>query len=546
MNTPAQRRSAGGWARVSIGAQSLLATLLAACAALLAIELSDWRYLRVDLSASGQNTLDPAVLEVLERLPEPVAVDVFFRPLLFPYDEVALQAQGRMLELLSVAASAHRDRFEVNVHDSARFEDARRRQRELSVEGENLLVFSCGARRAELQLFGEIAIVDWGNPTERGLGYLASQGIAGIVDVRSWSPRDFRPARLSEFRGEEALAQALLKVSAATAPRVYFSKGQGEPDLRGALDTDLSSLATALERDGFELAEWDPRRTPALPADCEVLAMIGPRQPLLSGAARAVEEYLRSGGRAILAPDLSELERSSEQGVVALLRALGIRTLPGVVCLPVVSETGEKLEGLGYCANLTIEQSGFQPSHPLTELMRRRDRRLVFRLSPAFEGPVQTGKERPALPLVTTPREAWRDLPDGEGQYDYRCDPRRGEARDRQALVSVKEFRPAAGESSAQPAPEARGSAEGRVLAVASAYFFGNRDFLVNRDFALNAFNWLAQRDHRLKVSPRERSQSFLNLERGSAKPVLTYALWLVLPGLCALTAGLVWWRRRS
>ena len=40
------------------------------------------------------------------------------------------------------------------------------------------------------------------------------------------------------------------------------------------------------------------------------------------------------------------------------------------------------------------------------------------------------------LPLVSSPRDSWRDV-----DQDYRCNPAKGERRDRQTLVAVKQLR---------------------------------------------------------------------------------------------------------
>ncbi len=538
------------WARASIGARSLLAALLAVGGAVLAVDVADWRFWRVDLSASGRNTLDPAVLDVLDQLPEPVVVDVFFRELLRPYDRVSREAQNRMLELLAVAANDRRDKLEVRTHDPARFELARERQRELGIEGENLVAFSCGERRAELTLFGDIAVVDWGNPPPQHLPYLASQGISGVVDPRQYPLEGSqRMPQLSEFRGEEAFVQSLLKVSAEGAPRVYFARGHGEPDLAGSLPGDLAALRSALVRDGFEVLEWDPVGSPAVPSECEVLALIGARGPYEPEAARAVEEYLARGGRALFAPALSELEQGLAGGIVDLLRPLGIVARPGIVCQPVVGPSGEKLERMTECGLLLIGEHGLTSGHPLTEALRRRDRRIRFRECASFDESRQT-ESGLVLSLVYAPPDSWRDLPDEDGQYDYFCDPRRGEKRGRATLVSAKELRvpDPAGSPGSPASPTSRGGAveRGRVLAVASAFFFGNQDFSWNRDFALNAFNWLAERDYRVSVSPLKRGESFLDLERGHARPVLTYVLLGALPGACALVGAVVFLRRRS
>ena len=526
--------TANRWTRTSIGMRATLAAVLAVGAAVLAIDLSDWRYERVDLTARGSNTLDPAVLDVLDRLPEPVVIDAFLRGLAYPYKAVFAEAEDRVLELLTIVKNARRAQVEVRVHDPKDFEATQERQRELGTDGTNKLVFSCGARRAELELFGELCTVDWGNPTEELVRYLASQSIPGVIDPRSWqSGRPFRPAALQDFRGEELLVQALLKVSSGTAPKVYFAKGHGEPALEGNDPTDLSRLRAALERDGFTVAEWDPLKQPSVPADCAVLALIGAQQPYQPATREAVKTWTGAGGRVVAAPDLSELNEERAGGIVELLTSFGIATRPGIVCQPLVGFGGEKVDGNQQCAWLVIDERGLQPGHALTEPLRMRGRRVQFTLSPSFETSM-TSDSGVVLPLITWAADSWRDLL----PYDFRFNPARGEERTRHCLAATNQLR---------ATKAADGSVkQGRVLAVASAYFFDNESIDVNRDFALNAFNWLAEREYRISVAPLEKSTSFLTFERSSAKPVLTYVLWLGLPGLCASIGLVVFLRRRS
>jgi hypothetical protein len=526
----------GRWTRASLGLRSALAAALALGAAVLAIDLSDWRYVRVDLTARHSNTLDPAVLDVLDRLPEPVVIDAFLRPLVEPYRALQAEAADRTLELLTIVRNARRSQVEVRVHDPRDFEAMTERLRELGTEGTNKLVFSCGERRAELELFGELCTIDWGNPSQKMVEYLVGQEIPGVVDPRTWQPgRPFQPARLLEFHGEELLAESLLKVASGTAPKVCFLKGHGEPALDGTSEpTDLARLRAELERDGFKVAEWDPLKDPAVPADCAVLALIGAKQPYQASTREAIKAWAEAGGCLVAAPDISELYTNRTGGIVEVLSSFGIVTRPGNVCQPLVGFGGEKVDGSEQCAWLVIDERGLQPGHPLTEPLRARGRRVQFTLSASFESGL-AADSGVVLPLVTSAGDSWRDLgPD----YDFRFNPAKGEERERSTLIAVKLLK-------ATKAPD--GSVkQGRILAVASAFFFDNQLIDMNRDFALNAFNWLAEREYKISVKPREKSQSFLDFERSSVKPTLTYALWLVLPGACASMGLLVFLRRRK
>lgn len=526
-------RAGPRWTRLAFGLRAGLAALLAGGAAFLVVDLADWRYVRVDLTRTGKNTLDPALLDLLDRLPEPVVVDVFLRTLKFPYVEVSRAAGERLLEFLAVVQNARRSEVEIRVHDEGDFEAMKERQRELGTDGTNKLVLSCAERRAELELFGELCSIDWGNPSRESARKLIEDGIPGVIDPRTWQPdRGFRPATLLEFRGEELLAQALLKVASGEAPRVYFAVGHGEPSLEGTEQTDLSRLKAALERDGFTVGRWDPLQEPAVPPDCSVLALIGAQQPYQASTREALQAYTGGGGRLVAAPDLSELDQERSGGLVELLRTYGIDTRPGVVCLPLVAPTGEPFEGTEQCAWLVIDDKGLQAGHALTEPLRMRGRRVQFTFTPSFEG--LPGEWGPILPIVSAGLDSWRDLP----RNDFTCNPARGETRQRHTLVTARQLRTVKDDDGSVK--------QGRLLAVASAYFFSNQLIDVNRDFALNAFNWLAEREYRLAVAPLVKSETFLDFERSSARPILTYLLWLLLPGLCAGVGLLVFLRRRN
>lgn len=532
----------GFWSRFAFGAQVLIAVVLAVGAAILAIDLSDWKYFRYDASASGRNTLDDAVLDIVDNMPEDVAVDVFFRSLAGHYELVSLQAQSGMLELLTVAANARRNRITLNFHDPRDFEATQLRQKELGVEGQNLVVYTSGGRKAVQQLFGEIAVIDWGNPRREEYEYLNRQGIAGVIDPRTWNPERFEPPQLSVFRGEEALAQALLKVSTGEKPRVYFSAGQGEPSLFGTLTKDLGKLRATLERDGFEVFEWDPVATPGVPEDCEVLGLVGATQPYPPETLERIREYVKAGGRVLAAPDLREVDAQSEGGIVELLGSYGMSPAPGLVCEAYTDASGRKLDGHLAVSEFYVDETGFSRSHPLTEPLIRRGRRVRFALTNGFERSLDIAVDGTLRQtLVSSSPDAWRDLETAVGSdfaNDFAFDSRT-EERARFALVMLAEI--SAANKVGQP-----GLSKGRVLGFASSSFLLDGLHADNRDFLLNAFNWLAAREYRVRVAPLQHGVAVLDLQRGSALPVLTYSLWLFLPGCCVAIGAVLAWRRRS
>lgn len=542
------RGGTGRWTRLGIAVQVLFALVLAVGAAALLVDLSDWKYLRVDVSATGRNTVDETLLDLVDQLPETAQVDLFFRPLEPPYDGVSIQGADQMRNLLYVVHLARRDQLEVTDHDPRRLEETQARRADLGgVEGMNVVVISCGGRRATLQLFGDIVTVDWGNPTAPGLRYLAGEGIGGLLD-HTWNSQTFRHAQVTAFRGGDALAQALLKVTSGRPPRAYFAVGHGEADLRGSEPTDLGELRRALQHDGFEVEEWDASRDGPVPDDCEVLALIGARQPYLSVELGFVRDYVSAGGRVIAAPALEDVERElaeravgdtdstagTADGISGFLAGYGMLPRPGIVCTRQAGRfTGASEEGDPSCARLVIGESGFNASHQITIPLRQRDRRVQYSLTHSFDRGGLVGRST-LEDLVSSPPDAWLDLPNARGELDFRYDHTREESQVRARLCMLARLREQGIEE-----------AEGRVIGLASSSFLGNGLFDTNRDFLLNTFNWMVERDHRVRVRPLDPGISLFDVHRGGELTFLSYLLWLGLPGLSILVGGIVAWRRR-
>ena len=535
-------RGAGRWSRISIGARVVLALILSVVGALLAIHLADSKYVRVDLSKGARNTLDEPLRELIDKLPEPVTIDVFFRPLERPFDAVTLEAQQRCLELLQVARLARREQIELRLHSPKDFESVKARQAELEVEGWNQIVTTCGNRKTVQHLFGEIAVVDWGRPSVPAARYLAELGLSFNYRNLARTPREVIPPRLADFRGGEALAEALLKVASGEFPKVYFSSGQGEPSLEDSLEENVLALAAALRRDGFEVLSWNPSETPELPADADVLVVAGVRQPFPGDTLERLVDWVREGGKLLAAPGLEEVELQSTGGVVELLSRFQMAVVPGVICEPVDVNTGGQSDGYVECSTVQVAEGGMQPSHALTRSLLQRGQRVEFSLAPGFD-PIQISVEGSApLALLSSTSKSWRDLPLERGGYDFAYDRTREEGGRRFPLCMVKEERARSSDGDGDGAVR-----RGRILGLGTAGFLtGERNVNVNRDFLLGAFNWLAERDYRVGVSHRDPAQSFLDLSRGRALPVLTWSLWLGLPAICVAVGVFLAVRRRS
>jgi hypothetical protein len=520
--------SAGRGSRLRFGSQFAISACLFAILAFFLMRLSEFSLVRVrgDWTRSAENSLDPTALGVLAQLPEEVTVDVFFRAVGFPLEELASKAQERVLRLLYVIRDASGGRVRLVQHELAAGRADERTQSRLNelgtreVEPGGMLGISAGKRHALVKLWGEVADFDLGDP-------LGQQGPA-------------RPPSMVNFRGEEALVNALMKVARTDSPSALFTTGHGEYDPQSGEILGLSNLKAALEADGFVVGTWDAQKTPEVPDDCRVLASIGPVQPFAPAELAAIRRYVERGGRMICATGPDPLP--ADNSLATLLSPWGLEIAPrGIVCRGQLDVTGQQQFGTNACGHQLVDASGLY-QHPITEQLRRSGRRVAIANAHALA----VGHGLPGSTVLQVLRSAdgsWLDLPlEGAnvGDWQQQATERRGPF----VLGAAILFPP---QQSAGPPLRASedGRAEARVFAFGAAASMVNVQFELDRELFLNAFNWAAAREWRVSVRQREREERRLDLQ--DAERVSRAHLWIVwVPPLVSLLLGL-WtaWRRR-
>jgi hypothetical protein len=504
--------------RLGIAAQ-VLGTVLLGLAAVFLVNWLSGRpglRLRVDLTAAGENTLDPATVEILEQLEQPVIVDVFFRGEAPPLSSIAGQAMERVFRLLILASDLADGQLIVQNHDPSDTTAIQKRLTELKLTGyENCVVLSRGTdgtRRAVLRLKGDLAEMDPGLPRP-GAGY--------------------RPPVLLAFHGEQALVRGLMRVTQGETVRIAFSAGHGERDIFGLDEPgDMGRLHTELVGDGFDVEKWRFADDGPVGDEVALLAIVAPAQPFSAPEAEAVRSYVARGGRLLVAP---RLEFNRGPGSVAdLVGTWGLSVESELVLRPWINAHGQMEDGRPECAQLGIRADGMTAGHPITDPLRRGDRRVVMAFAhPLTAAPSQTR----ARPILMSGPFSWLD--DAEtGTYDFVWQEDK-EAMGSRALVLAVTLDRVEGAGGDE-------TREGRVLLLGSPEVLANNWLEVNRDFCLGAFNWLTSRQLRIHISPRDPDERRLPLGEGNALKQLKRSIAWILPGLCLLTSIIVGWRRRN
>lgn len=522
----------GWWSKGTLLVQVVLVSLLVVVGAVLAVQAAERPALRMrwDLTENRSNSLDSETAELLQALPEEATLDVFVwpAPRVNTSDQGALsmqyavrQAASQLDELLLVASEASLGRLQLKAWDVSDLAAVEGRLGELRVEVGELeertpigrvrggVVISMGDRRTVLKLLPDVAQVSWGDPR----------------------PSSFVPAGVDVFRGEEAIAEALGRVASESAPLVVFSRGQGEPSIEPGEEQGLARLAVALEQEGFQIGEWDPQRDGALPEGTDILVLAGPEQPFPPGAVVALDNYLASGGRVLAA--LGRKFNESPDSLEQWLEGVGILPRRGLVCGFVQNPlTGRIDDGVVESAQVWTRGRNASSSHPATRKLHERDRSTVFTYTRSFDrGRTPAGGL--LQELLTSPKDTWRDLPGTDGGVpNYRWDADR-ESLGQFALAMFAEV------------PGTNPERYGRVQALGTVIALLDESFETNRDLLLNSFNWLADREFRVRLAKRRETRPTLDVDdAGTLSAVRGLALF-GLPGISLILGLALFFRRR-
>jgi ABC-type uncharacterized transport system involved in gliding motility auxiliary subunit len=344
---------------------------------------------------------------------------------------------------------------------------------------------------------------------------------------------------------EQAVTNALKKVIEGRPKKIYFLQGHGEHDPMASEPTGYSGVAEALRSDNFEVANLTLAQEGRIPDDATIVAVAGPRTPLLSAELDMIREYLRKGGKLHLMIDPPEKGTAEDPaGLIALAREWAI-------------EVGNDLvidaSGLG-------QLIGSDASVPVAMAVPHAITSGFPRLITAFPlarsvTPVEGGSDgRFAQRVLETSPQSWAET-DVKGLYATGQPERNVEAGDKAGPIGIAAAVLAPAADAPAPPPPAEGESapppdapkpETRLVVIGDSDFASNRAIGLqgNRDIFLNMANWLAQQESLIAIRPRDPQARGLTMTADQGTMVFWFAM-AIIPGLLFANAIRVWWRRR-
>lgn len=339
------------------------------------------------------------------------------------------------------------------------------------------------------------------------------------ADVQATGPR------VKEFRGEEALLSAFVRVTDPTRTTVCLTQGHGEPELDSLEPYGGYAHLVGLLKNAGLVVETADLDAPEGLSPCNVVLVAGPNGPMPTAHVEAIEAFADAGGDVLLfagAIPLPGGDGLAHNGLEPLVARYGIQLGERVVLDPHGMAGNTPL-----LAFTLIEGWG---DHPAVRPLIGRPvsfvgvRELSIRAVPEAEEPV---------PLMQASEQGWaeRDIAGLRSGAEMDIDP----DADRVGPIPIA----VAGQ---------RGGS--RLVVVASREFalnaFFREDVLYDygRDFVLNLVGWLADRDVLLGIRPRTREHVKLVL-RPEQLQRMTLMCLVGLPAFGVLLGVWVLWRRR-
>jgi ABC-type uncharacterized transport system involved in gliding motility auxiliary subunit len=335
---------------------------------------------------------------------------------------------------------------------------------------------------------------------------------------------------------EQSVANAMKKVIAGRAKKVYFLQGHGEHDLAGSDPRGYSGIADALKTDNFETAKLTLAQTGSIPDDATVLAIAGPTADVLPAELDAIHAFLKKGGKVLLLLDPPDKGAGPEPtSLIALARDWGI-----AVGTDIVVDASGRGQRLGTDASVPI-------ATPLPHAITNDFKYFTAMPFARSVTPVDGGSNgHTAQKFLETSPQSWAES-DMKGLFATgrpELDPAKGDKTGPIAVAAAVSAAVTADTST--PATPNAPKAETRVVVVGDSDFAGNGAIGLpgNREIFLNIANWLAQQEDLIAIRPKDKNDRPITMTADQGATVAWFT-GIIIPGLLLLNGVRVWWRKR-
>jgi ABC-type uncharacterized transport system involved in gliding motility auxiliary subunit len=333
---------------------------------------------------------------------------------------------------------------------------------------------------------------------------------------------------------EEAITNALIRVTREERKVVYFTGGHGELNPEESDPANgLSLVKRALEDKNYRVAVLQLVDVEEVPEDCNLLVIAGPETDLLEGEIERVRRYVSRGGKLMVLLDPPEPQPGAiDRPLTNLKGLLAEYNLVADNTIIIDQDIRNQLFG----GDLTVTLVTQYEDHPITRSLR--GALSVFPLSRSVS--VGTEGEGTARLLAKAGEQAWGETNLSMIFQEKKASP----DPDQDVIGSPGVMGLSEVPAILAPAPAEEQSAEEEKTT--QVVLFGDSDFASdayvtqagNWSLLLNTVNWLTGEADLVAIPPRPSSGSPVILSRKQAG-LVSWLPILVLP-LLVMVAGSV------
>lgn len=379
------------------------------------------------------------------------------------------------------------------------------------------------------------------NPTLADTMQVRSYG-QGVLEKVEELPEGATPRRERILTFDEAsITNGLTKLLRSEEKSTYFIVGHGErrPDQQET--REMGQLVTSLKAEGYSAKALNLAETPEIPEDASLVVMAGPTGDLLAKEKEILLDYLNDSGKLFFMIDLETPDSYNE-----LLGPFGFSLSKSVIVDEQSAQVGaEPVTPIGV---------QYSPEHPITEKFQNITAFTLARPVELKDVDLESKTGEP-IPLVKTGQSAYliplSDLLSGQS-VAFSADGKQPGAYTLAAAGLYKPFAEAT--PTPTPTPQGEGNKETepptkstRIVVSSSADTFSNAYLgqATNRDFCLNAINWLAESENQITVRAKDPEVQPITLPQ-QTQNWLYFFFCLLIPFLSAFTGILITYYRRQ
>ncbi len=337
--------------------------------------------------------------------------------------------------------------------------------------------------------------------------------------------------RHEEAKGltEEEITNALIRALKPNKRTACFLTGNGEHDIENTAAEGMSAVKQALESSNFIVKTVSLlEKQPAVPADCTVLLVAGPKNDLIGVEIDAIKKFVEGGGRALFM--LNPLTKNVDTTALAkLLDDWSVSVNDDLVV---------DLSGIGQL----FGTDEFSPlvtkyeNHAITREMR--NTAALFPLARSVTpGTAKGGVTVDKLFGTSAKSYAVKDFRSGKVEINPKRDTAGPINLGVAAVYNVQ----------GSSAPDAPKASNGRFVVTGSSRFVTNSTLGFpggNKDLFLNMMNWLTNDEDLIAIRPKDVEDRRLSLNQAQMGRIL-YTNVFGLPLLIIALGAWVWWKRR-